>query len=102
MAVIVIFIVAMLLMFKVSAIFGGIVYLLAFGISLMELRSKVAFEETFSIMGFIKNIRKNTLLTEGVFAITVAILPLVAVIATYRWIAVDTVRKVDALFDSIY
>lgn len=53
-------------------------------------------------MGFIKNIRKDTLLTEGVFTITVAILPLVAVIATYRWITVDTVREVDALFDSIY
>lgn len=102
LAVIVIFIVAMLLMYEVSAILGGVVYLLAFGISLMELRSKVAFEETFSIMYFIKNIRKDTLFTEGVFTIIVAALPLIAVIAIYRWIAVDTVREVDALFDSIY
>lgn len=89
-------------MYGVSAILGGVVYLLAFGISLMELRSKVAFEETFSIIYFIKNIRKDTLFTKRVLTIIVAALPLIAVIVTYRWIAVDTVREVDSLFDSIY
>ncbi len=89
-------------MYVVSAILGGVVYLLAFGISLMELRSKVAFEETFSIIYFIKNIRKDTLFTKRVLTIIVAALPLIAVIVTYRWIAVDTVREVDSLFDSIY
>ena len=89
-------------MYVVSAILGWVVYLLAFGISLMELRSKVAFEETFSIIYFIKNIRKDTLFTKRVLTIIVAALPLIAVIVTYRWIAVDTVREVDSLFDSIY
>lgn len=101
MAVIVIFVIAMLLMFKVSAIAGGFVYLLSFAISLMELRSKVAYEETFSILNFMKNIRKETLLTEGVFTIIVAILPLIVIIATYRWIVVDTIREVNSLFDSL-
>lgn len=36
--------------------------LFAFGISLMELRGKAAFEETFSIITFIKRIRKDTLI----------------------------------------
>lgn len=97
--VIVIFIMAMLLLFKVSAVIGGIVYLLAFGISLKELKGKVAYAESFSIMKFIKNIKKDTLLTEGVFTIIVAVLPLIVIIALYRWIVVDTVREVDALFD---
>lgn len=97
--VIVIFIIAMLLLFNVSAIIGGIVYLLAFGISLRELKGKVAYEGSFSIMKFIKNIKKDTLLTEGIFTIIVAVLPLIVVIALYRWIVVDTVREVDALFD---
>lgn len=96
---IVIFIVAILLLFNVSAIIGGIVYLLAFGISIRELKGKVAYEESFSIMKFIKNIKKDTLLTEGVFTIIVAVLPLIVIIALYRWIVVDTAREVDALFD---
>lgn len=95
--VIVIFIVAMLLLFNVSAIIGGIVYLLAFGISLMELKSKLSYEETFSIIKFIKNIKKDTLLTEGVFTIIVAILPLIVIIAIYRWVVADTIREVDSL-----
>lgn len=97
--VIVIFIVAMLLLFNVSAIIGGIVYLIAFGVSLRELKGKVAYEETFSIMKFIKNIKKDTLLTEGVFTIIVAILPIIVIIATYRWIVVDTIREVDKIYD---
>lgn len=95
----VIFIVSMLLLFNVSAIIGGLVYLLAFGISLRELKGKVAYGESFSIMKFIKNIKKDTLLTEGIFTIIVAVLPLIVIIALYRWIVVDTAREVDALFD---
>lgn len=97
-----IFIVAMLLLFNVSAILGTIVYLVAFGISLMELKSKVAYEKTFSIIEFIKNIKKDTLFTEGIYTIIVAILPVIVIIAIYRWIVVDTIRGMNALYKKMF
>ena len=48
----VIAIIGILVLFKVSAILGGLVYLISFGFSLYVLKSKVDYSATFSIMYF--------------------------------------------------
>lgn len=86
------------LLFKVSAILGFIVYLVAFILSLHTLKSKVGYEDTFSIFKFIKNINKENFLSEGIHTVIVACIPLVTIIGLYQWIYVDTFRFVNSLF----
>lgn len=90
--------VGVLVMFNVSAIFGLIIYGVAFIFSLHNLKSKVDYDDTFSILKFIKRISKNNLLEEGIYTIIVACLPLVLIAGAYCWIVLDTVRFVNSLF----
>lgn len=97
----VIAIIGIIVLFKVSAILGGIVYLISFGFSLYVLKSKVDYSATFSIMYFLKNIKKDNFWTEGIFTIIVALIPLIVCIAIYRWIVVDTVREVNSIYNNL-
>ena len=94
-------IIGILVLFKVRAILGGIIYLVAFGFGLYMLKSKVDYSATFSISYFIKNIRKENFWTEGIYTIIVVLLPLIVCITIYRWIVVDTVRDVNNLYNNL-
>ena len=94
-------IISLIVLFNVSALIGGFLYLLAFAFSLHQLKSKVGYEESFSIMSFVKNISKDNFWEEGIFTIIVILIPLIVIIATYRWIFVDTAREVNAIYNNL-
>lgn len=91
-------VVGMVVLTKVSAILGFIIYLVAFIFSLHTLRSKLDYNDSFSIIKFIKNISFKNFFEESVHTIIVAALPLVVIIGCYFWIYVDTARFVNSLF----
>lgn len=93
-----VFIISILLLYNVSAVLGFIVYLVAFILSLHILRSKVKYDESFSIIKFIKNISLKNFFDESVHTIIVACLPIIILIGCYQWIYVDTFRFVNSLF----
>lgn len=99
--VLIITLVALNILFKVSALVGFIIYLVAFGISLHRLKQEVAYDSSFSIGYFIKNFKSSEFWTQGIFTIVVAIIPIIVCIAAYRWIYTDTIRQVDAIYNSI-
>lgn len=93
-----VFIISILLLYNVSAVFGFIVYLVAFILSLHILRSKVNYDESFSIIKFIKNISFKNFFDESVHTIIVVCLPIIILIGCYQWIYVDTFRFINSLF----
>lgn len=83
------------LMLKVWAIIGMVVYVITFGLSVFKLKQSVGYEDTFNIMVFFKRISKDTFWQEGIFAIVVAILPIIICIFLYSWIVLDSVRSAE-------
>lgn len=90
------------LMFKVWAVLGMIVYMITFGLSLHELRQQVSYEETFNIFTFLRRINKETFWQEGVFAIVVAIIPIIVGVFLYTWIVLDSVRSADFMMNRLF
>lgn len=88
-------IIGIYLMINVWAILGMIVYMITFGACLHKLKGNVAYEETFNIMAFVKQISKETFWQEGIYTIVVAILPIAVCIFLYSWIVLDSVRSVE-------
>ena len=75
---VIITLVGIFIMFEVSALVGMIIYLIAFALS----------KENFKGM--------------GLMFLVVAILPLMAVIGSYRWIVTDTYREVESMYNDYY
>ncbi|MBQ6885542.1 MAG: hypothetical protein IJN56_07420 [Clostridia bacterium] len=91
-------ILGLLVLTKVSAVLGFILYLLAFILSLHTLRNQVAYDDTFSIFKFIKKISLKNFFEESVHTIIVICLPIVMIIGCYHWIYVDTFRFINSLY----
>lgn len=90
------------LMLKVWAWLGLIVYLITFGLSLIKLKQSVGYNETFNIFVFLKRINKETFWQEGVFAIVVAIIPIVICVFLYSWIILDSVRTANLITSEVF
>ena len=95
-------VIGIFLMLKVWAILGMIVYMITFGSSIFKLKQSVDYEEKFNIMVFLKRIKKDTFWQEGIFAIVVAIIPIVIVIFLYSWIVLDSVRNAEFITSKIF
>lgn len=96
--VIAITVIGIIVLYNVSAILGVIIYLVAFAASLKELKGKVAFDATFSIQSFLKNINKNSFWEEGVFTIIVALIPIIICSGIWQWLFADTLREVNMFY----
>lgn len=97
-AALVIALFGIVLLYNISAVLGFLVYLVAFIISLHMLRSKVSYDESFSIIKFLKNISLKNFFDESVHTIIVACLPIVVIIGWYQWVVVDTFRFINSLY----
>ena len=86
-------------MLEFSAILGGIIYIIAFILSLNVLKSKVNYDEQFSIVKSLKEINKENFSTHGLCAIVVAALPIVLIIGLYSWIVLDSIRSVNFFYN---
>lgn len=95
-------VIGLFLMLRVWSILGMIVYLITFGLSLFKLKHNVSYEGTFNIMVFLKRINKDTFLQEGIFAIIVAIIPIVICIFLYSFIILDSVRSAEFITSKIF
>ena len=89
---VIITLVGIFIMFEVSALVGMIIYLIAFALSFNELRKDPEFRPE-TIVPF-----KGM----GLMFLVVAILPLMAVIGSYRWIVTDTNREVESMYNDYY
>ena len=95
-------VIGIFLMLKVWAILGMIVYMITFGLSLFKLKHNVSYEETFNIMVFLKRINKDTFWQEGIFAIIVAIIPVVIGIFLYSFIILDSARSAEFITSKMF
>lgn len=95
-------VIGLFLMLRVWSILGMIVYLITFGLSLFKLKHNVSYEGTFNIIVFLKRINKDTFLQEGIFAIIVAIIPIVICIFLYSFIILDSVRSAEFITSKIF
>ena len=86
-------------MIKFSALIGGIIYIIAFWLSLNTLKSKVNYDDQFSIVKSLKDINKDNFSTHGLCAIVVASLPIVIIIGLYSWIVLDSIRSVNFYYN---
>ncbi len=87
-----------MVLINVSAVLGFIVYLVAFVLSLQTLKSKVDYNDSFSIIKFIKKISLKNFFEESVHTIIVAMLPIIVIMGFYYWIYVDTYRFINSLY----
>ena len=95
-------VIGVILMLKVWAFVGLIVYGIAFGVSLYKLNQNVAYNDSFNIIVFLKRINKKTFWQEGAYVVVVASVPVVVCIFLYSWIILDTVRSAALITDAIF
>lgn len=94
-------IISIMVLYKISAVIGMILYLIAFGIAITELKKDSAFNQGNHLDYCKSCLRKERFLSKGIPLIVVILIPLIVIIAIYRWIFADTIRSVDNLYDSM-
>lgn len=99
---VVITLVGIFIMFEVSALVGMIIYLIAFTLSFNELRKDSEFRPETIVPFAKKCLSKENFKGMGLMFLVVAILPLMAVIGSYRWIVTDTYREVESMYNDYY
>lgn len=94
-------VIGIVLILAVSAIFGMIVYGLAFAGAFVELRKDELFGKG-DYVGLVKNcFTKENWKLKGVLAGVVVIAPLVVILGIYGWIVLDTIRTTEAIYSEI-
>lgn len=99
---VIITLVGIFIMFEVSALVGMIIYLIAFALSFNELRKDSEFRPETIVPFAKKCLSKENFKGMGLMFLVVAILPLMAVIGSYRWIVTDTYREVESMYNDYY
>ena len=99
---VIITLVGIFIMFEVSALVGMIIYLIAFALSFNELRKDPEFRPETIVPFAKKCLSKENFKGMGLMFLVVAILPLMAVIGSYRWIVTDTYREVESMYNDYY
>ena len=99
---VIITLVGIFIMFEVSALVGMIIYLIAFALSFNELRKDPEYRPETIVPFAKKCLSKENFKGMGLMFLVVAILPLMAVIGSYRWIVTDTYREVESMYNDYY
>lgn len=94
-------IISILVLYKISAVIGMILYLIAFGIAITELKKDSEFNQGNHLEYCKSCFRKERFLSKGIPLIIVVLIPLIVIIAIYRWIYADTIRSVNNLYESM-
>lgn len=94
-------IISIMVLYKISAVIGMILYLIAFGIAITELKKDSEFNQGNHLNYCKSCFCKESFLSKGIPLIVVILIPLIVIIAIYRWIFADTIRSVDNLYDSM-
>lgn len=95
-------ILGIIVIFAYRAWLGGLIYLAAGGISLMALKSDFEANDSASLPSYVMSCIKGKDIWNKIIAIVVALIPIVVIFATYRWISVDTAREVDEIMGDVY
>lgn len=98
----VIAVVGIIVLFAYRAWLGGLIYLAASGISFMTLNGDYEANNSLSLPSYVMTCIKGKDIWNKIIALIVVIIPIVLMIASYRWIVVDTARQVEDIMSSIY
>lgn len=90
-----------LFLFRISAPLGFVIYLVAFTLSLKEVKKD--FESSDQSEGIWKfglsYIKKEKFLSKGIYILIIAALPVMAIIGIERWLFADTERVTNYIFE---
>ncbi len=98
----VIAIIGIIIMYAYRAWLGGPIFLIAAYLAFVLLKEQYNSKKMNSVADYIKYVFKEETITRKIVCAVVMIAPVILVIATYRWIVVDTQRMVDSMFSNIY
>ena len=98
----VIAIIGVILMFAFRAWLGGLIYFVAALISWNTLNGEYEANKSSSLPEYVLSCVREGDVPRKIMGLVLLLLPLVVVIASHRWIVVDTQRSVDAMFKDYY
>lgn len=87
-----------IILFAYRAWLGGLIYILGAALSIADLRKQYENDDKISVGDFIKKCLLGKNIGNKIMMVIAILLPIVVVVATFRWIVVDTIREVDAWF----
>ena len=94
--------VGIIVIFAYRAWLGGLIYLVAGGLSIMALNSDYEANHSPSLPSYIMSCLKGKDIWNKILAIIIVLIPILVIFSTYRWIVVDTAREVDSMMSDIY
>ena len=94
--------VGIIVIFAYRAWLGGLIYLVAGGLSIMALNSDYEANLSPSLPSYIMSCLKGKDIWNKILAIIIVLIPILVIFSTYRWIVVDTAREVDSMMSDIY
>lgn len=94
-------VIGIIVIFAYRAWLGGLIYLIAGGIAAMTLKSDYEANDSSSLPSYVMTCIKEKDIWNKIIAIIVVIIPIVVIIATYRWIVVDTERIANDIYNNI-
>lgn len=93
--------ISLVIILKVHTIPGMLLYLVALGVAMMELKKDMEITPE-NFVNCVKNcFQKDRFISKGIPMIVVIILPLMIVFATYTWIITDSIREVDHMYNQL-
>ncbi len=92
-------IIALVVLFQVSAMLGMLLYFVAFGIAVNAFKDdeRVAKGEYVSLVK--ECFQKENLLNKGILMVVILLIPIVICVGLHRWLFADTMREVDYIYN---
>lgn len=92
-------VIALVLLFQVSAILGMVLYFIGFGIAVNAFKDDERVEKGAYVELVKDCFKKENLLSKGILMTVILLIPIVLCVGLHRWIFADTMREVDYIYN---